>query len=95
MSCPGLVHFNSVKRILRYLKGTLDYSLTFEAKDDTDTSIHGLADASWTVRVTASKSTSGYVFQHGNPTVSWKAKRQTIAALSCSEVEYVSSCLAA
>ena len=95
MSCPGQVHFQGVKRILRYLKGTLHYGLKFEAKDEADISIQGFADADWAGDVSTRKSTSGYIFQLGNATVSWKAKKQTIVALSSTEAEYVSSCLAA
>ena len=95
MSCPGQVHFQGVKRILRYLKGSLHYGLKFEAKDKTDISIQGFEDADWAGDVTTRKSTSGYIFQLGNATVSWKTKKQTIVALSSTEAEYVSSCLAA
>ena len=79
---------------MRHLKGTLDYGLKFEAKDQADISIQGLADADWAGDVATCKSTSGYVFQLGNATVSWKTKKQAIVALSSTEAEYVSACLA-
>ena len=82
ISCPGQAHFQGVKRILRYLKGTLHYGLKFEAKDKADISIKGYVDADWAGDVTTRKSTSGYIFQLGNVTVSWKTKKQTIIALS-------------
>ena len=94
MSNPGLEHFQGVKRILRYLKGTLDYGLKFEAQEKADITIQGFADADWAEDVTTRKSTSGYIFQLGKVTVSWKAKMQSIVALSSTEAEYVSSRLA-
>ena len=94
MSNPGIDHFKGVKRIFRYLKGTLDYGLKFEAQDQADVTIQGFADADWGGDITARKSTSGYILQLGNATVSWKIKKQTIVALSSTEAEYVSSCLA-
>ena len=94
MSSPELEHFQGVKRILRYLKGTLDYGLKFEAQDQAGITIQGFADADWAGDITTRKSTSGYIFQIGNATVSWKTKKQSIVALSSTEAEYVSSCLA-
>ena len=94
MSNPGLEHFQGVKRILRYLKGTLDYGRKFKAQEKADITIQGFADADWAGDVTTRKSTSGYIFQLGNTTVSWKTKKQSIVALSSTEAEYVSSCLA-
>ena len=91
ISNPGLEHFQGMKRILRYLKGTLDYGLKFEAQEKADIIIQGFADADWAGYVTTRKSTSGYIFQLGN---AWKTKKQSIVALSSNEAEYVSSCLA-
>ena len=54
--------------------------------------LHGFADANWAGDVTTRKSTSGYVFQIDESTVSWKSKRQSIVALSSTEAEYVSLC---
>lgn len=56
--------------------------------------LRGFADADWAGDVITRKSTSGYVFQIGNSTISWKSKRQSIVALSSTEAEYVSLCSA-
>ena len=45
--------------------------------------------------MTLRKSTTGYVFQLGNVTISWKSKRRTVVALSSTEAEYVALCAAA
>ena len=55
----------------------------------------GSADADWARDVSTRKSTTGYLFQIGNGTVSWKTRRQSIVELSSTEAEYVSlSCAA-
>ena len=59
MPCLGQVHFQGVKRILRYLKATLRFGLRFKPKDEADISIQGFADADWAGDVTTRKSTSG------------------------------------
>ena len=95
MSNPGQEHWLGIKRIFRYIKGTLDYSLKFEASSDEEFKLCGYADADWAGDVTSRKSTTGYVFQLGNATISWKSKRQTVVALSSTEAEYVALCAAA
>ena len=52
--------------------------------------LRGFADADWAGDVMTRKSTSGYVFQIGTSTISWKSKLQSIVALSLTEAEYVS-----
>ena len=95
MSNPGEEHFIGIKRVLRYLRGTTDFGLEFKAQDNMKINLHGYADADWAGDVSTRKSTTGYLFQIGNGTVSWKTRRQSIVALSSTEAEYVSlSCAA-
>ena len=79
---------------MRYLKGTLDYGLRFEAYDKGSVELHGYADADWAGDVDTRKSTSGFLFLIGNATISWRTKKQTVIALSSTEAEYVSLCSA-
>ena len=46
MSNPSLDHWQGVKRIFRYLKGTLDYCLTFDG-NDASLKLQGYSDANW------------------------------------------------
>ena len=89
MTKPGNEHWTGVKRVLRYINGTLNYSLKFQSTKTSVVNLNGFADADWAGDVDTRKSTSGYVFQIGSSTVSWSSKRQTMVALSTTEAEYV------
>ena len=89
MASPTKDHWIAIKRILRYLKGTLNYGLKF-SEDKDDIQVIGFADADWAGDINSRCSTSGYVFQIGNCTVSWSSKKQATIAKSSTEAEYVS-----
>ncbi|KAL4196346.1 hypothetical protein AMTRI_Chr04g245730 [Amborella trichopoda] len=86
-------HWKAVKRILRYLKGTMNNTLTY--KGETKIAIERYSDASYRADPDDAKSTSGYVFMLGGGAVYWKSKKQDIVALSTMESEYVACCQAA
>ena len=89
MNKPGLQHVKGVKRVLRYIKGTLNYGIRFDKSSDADFKLYGFSDADWAGDVNTRKSTSGYICRIGGATISWKSKRQSIVALSSTEAEYV------
>jgi hypothetical protein len=89
---PGPAHWTAVKRILRYLKGTSDWGLLFNPKDDT---LVGYSDADWAGDPDSRKSTTGYLFTIGGVPVSWKSKKQATVALSTAEAEYMALSTAA
>ena len=88
------VNWSDVKRIFRYIKGTLDFGLKFEASHENQFNLHGYSDADWEGDLSTRKSTFGYIFRLGGATISWKSKRQTVVALSSTEAEYIALCLA-
>jgi hypothetical protein len=79
MSRVGHSHWMTVKRILRYLKGTLDSKSCLGGKD---VSLRGYCDADWGGDANERCSTMGYVYFVGVKAVSWNYKRQTTIALS-------------
>ena len=87
MSDPSEHHWRGIKRVLRYLKGTLQYGIIQFLGSDVQ--LIGFADADWAGDLDTRCSTSGYVFQVGNATVSWNSKRQKTVARSSTEAEYV------
>ncbi|KAL4183089.1 hypothetical protein AMTRI_Chr11g153450 [Amborella trichopoda] len=92
-SNSGEEHSKAVKRILKYLKGTMNYALTY--KGGTEVAIEGYSDASYLADSDNVKSTSGYVFMLERGAISWNTKKQDIVALSTMESEYVACYLAA
>ena len=84
---PTKDHWTAVKRIMRYLRGTMDLGLQYVRNDEK--SCEGYSDADWAGDTNDRKSTSGYVFQIAGAPISWRSKRQNCVALSTAEAEYV------
>ncbi|UYV61670.1 hypothetical protein LAZ67_1005806 [Cordylochernes scorpioides] len=80
---PREVHMNGLKRILRYLKGTVNYELIYSRGDS---SIVTYTDASWD-RTADARSYSGFVIEMGNNLLNWKSNKQRNVALSTAESE--------
>ena len=95
MTKPGPQHWQGIKRVLRYVKGTTNYGLYFDCSKNESFSLYGYSDADWAGDISTRKSTSGYSFTLGGAKISWKSKRQSIVALSTTEAEYVALCHAA
>ena len=89
---PGPQHWKAVKRILRYLKHTLEMSLKC---NPTSMKLIGFSDADWAGDLDSRRSTTGYLFKFGDFPVCWKSKRQPTVALSTAEAEYMSLASAA
>lgn len=90
-TCYTNIHFQHAKRILRYLKGTIDQSLIFK-KGNLD--IKGFCDADWGNNLIDGKSYTGYLFMLSEGAISWESKKQASVSLSSTEAEYVSICQA-
>ncbi|GJS34883.1 retrovirus-related pol polyprotein from transposon TNT 1-94 [Tanacetum coccineum] len=86
MAEPGREHWEAVKRILRYVKGTSDVALCF---GDSDLTIKGYVDSDYAGDLDGSKSTTWYVFTLSGGTISWVSKLQSVVAMSTTEAEYV------
>ena len=86
LSQPTDVHWEAVKRILRYIKGTLHTGLKFRRSSFTGISI--FTDADWAGCVDDRLSTSGYAIFVGPNLVSWSSKKQPTVSRSSTEAEY-------
>ena len=88
-SKPTKAHLNAAKQVLRYLKGTIHYGITY-CKSFKPLQLSGFSDSDWGSSEDR-KSISGYCFslyEHG-PLISWKSKKQQTVALSSCEAEYM------
>ncbi|KAK3006344.1 hypothetical protein RJ639_017493 [Escallonia herrerae] len=74
MDKPQISHLNAAKRILRYVKGTLEYGLRYKKSDSFILS--GFVDADWAGDVNDRRSTTGYCFDTGSAAISWCSKKQ-------------------
>jgi hypothetical protein len=81
---PGKEHWQLLKRITRYVKGTLALGLSYKAGT---TDITGFPDASWADNLDDRKSTGAYLFFIGSCLVSWSSKKQGYIALSTNNAE--------
>ncbi|XP_019195215.1 PREDICTED: uncharacterized protein LOC109188989 [Ipomoea nil] len=79
-------HWGLVKRVLRYIKGTLDYGLWLSPSSST--SIHAYSDSDWAGFPIDRKSTSGFAVYLGTNLISWLSKKQRTVARSSTEAEY-------
>jgi hypothetical protein len=86
-NCFDRTHWLAAKRILRYLAGTIQYSLCFHKSRNWF--LNAFTDADWANDVTDRKSYTGYVIRLGNDTVNWESRKQRCVALSSTEAEYL------
>lgn len=86
LSNPGREHWNAVKWILRYLKGTSDLKLCFGGEKPI---LFGYCDSDMAGDIDSRKSTSGYLIKLAGGAISWQSKLQRCVALSTTEAEFI------
>lgn len=84
---PGKAHWIAAKRILRYLKATIDAKLQYSMEEPSDFS--AFCDADWASNIDDRRSCSGHVFMSQGGAISWSSRRQPTIALSTTEAEYM------
>jgi hypothetical protein len=91
---PSSEHRTGAKRILRYLKGTLNYGLKFIAgSSDLGTAkVEIYSDANWAEDKDTRKSRSGMVVMINGTPVIWHSRVQPIIAMSTCESELIALC---
>ncbi|XP_047323523.1 secreted RxLR effector protein 161-like [Impatiens glandulifera] len=87
MSRPGKEHWQAVKRIFRYLRGTSDVGLIYGSNNQC--LVTGYSDLDYAVDIDGRRSMTGYVYTLGDSVVSWKATLQSTVTLSTTEAEYM------
>jgi hypothetical protein len=88
-SAPKQIHLVFVKRIFKYLKGTMTYGLWYPRNQNFQLTAY--SDADWANYVDERKSTSGGAFSLGDSLVAWISKKQGSISLSTIEVEYIAT----
>lgn len=80
-----------LKRVLRYIKGTINIKLVYRRIDNNYKEIlTGYVDADWANNEVDRRSTTGCLFKlYDNCTVTWITRRQNSVATSSTEAEYM------
>ncbi|GJZ06417.1 ribonuclease H-like domain-containing protein [Tanacetum coccineum] len=86
MHDPRDPYFTALKRILRYVRGTIDHGLQLHVSSTSQLTAYTYAD--WTGCPVTRRSTSGYCVFLGDNLLSWSAKRQVTLSRSSAEAEY-------
>ena len=86
---PGEEHWSYLKRILRYIKGTVEMKMFFRSTEDV---LLAYSDADYANDTIDRKSISGFTIEVFGCTVSWSSKKQNCITLSSTEAEYVALC---
>ena len=86
LSNPGREHWNAVKCIMRYLRGTSSLKLCF---GNEKLFLVGYTDSDMAGDVDSRRSTSGYLITFGGGAVAWQSKLQKCVALSTTEAEFI------
>lgn len=87
-SCPMEEHWVHLKRVLRYIRGTLDFGLEFRGNNEAPI-MEAFCDADWANDPVDRRSLTGYVFRVHGCTVGWLTRKQPTVSLSSTEAELV------
>ncbi|CAM8895779.1 unnamed protein product [Rhodiola kirilowii] len=85
-SNPSTHHWEAIRRVLKYLRGTMNYGLVYAGFPSV---LEGYTDASWIINLEEHSSTSGWVFLLGGGAISWASKKQTCITSSTMESEFI------
>ncbi|CAL1387962.1 unnamed protein product [Linum trigynum] len=85
-SCPSREHWNTIERVMRYLKRTANLGIHYQRFTAV---LEGYSDVDWNTLSDDSKTTSGYIFNIVRGAVSWKSKKQTILVQSTMKSEMI------
>ncbi|KAL2231405.1 UNVERIFIED_CONTAM: Retrovirus-related Pol polyprotein from transposon TNT 1-94 [Sesamum indicum] len=90
MSNPGPPHWEALKWLLRYLRGSENVGIKF-SKHSAHAHLIGYVDSNYANDRDSRKSTTSYMFTFFNSCISWKSQLQHIVALSTTEAEYIAT----
>ncbi|XP_047252241.1 secreted RxLR effector protein 161-like [Capsicum annuum] len=89
MHCDSELHLKVAKRVIRYIKGTINYGVKFQKNPNQK--LLGYSDSDWAGSVDGMKSTSGYCFSLSSKIFLWCTKKKDIVAQSTTEAEFMAA----
>ena len=90
MEKPTVMHQNAAKRILRYIKGTLEFGLVYTKNSDNNI-LSGFSDSDLSGHMDDRRSTGGIAFYLNESLVTWVSQKQRCVALSSCEAEFMAA----
>ena len=86
MHDPRESHLAALKRLLRYVRGTVGFGLVLHRSPTSELVVY--TDADWAGCPDTRRSTFGYAVFLGGILVSWSSRRQPVVSRSSAEAEY-------
>ena len=86
MQTPHESHWKASKRILHYVRGTVQFAIHYSSGGTP--LLVGFTDSDWASDLDDWNSIVGYVFSLGFRPVTWACKKEQVISLSSTEVEY-------
>jgi len=84
---PGKTHWNALKHMLTYVKGMMNYEITYKGGGDLEPI--GYINSNYAGCKDTRRSTEGNIFIIAGGLISWECKRQDMVTLSMVEVEFM------
>ncbi|WCJ34767.1 Retrovirus-related Pol polyprotein from transposon TNT 1-94 [Euphorbia peplus] len=94
MERPTMLHLNAAKRVLRYVKGTLNFGLVYK-EGRGNYLLSGFSDSDLAGNIDDRKSTGGMAFYLDDRLITWISQKQRCVALSSCEAEFMAATAAA
>lgn len=89
MENPTHNHMNAVKRVLRFVKGTMDFGVHY--KRNGGSILEAFSDSDYAGDLNSRRSTSSYALFLSDTVISWSSKKQPVVTLSTTEAEFVAA----
>jgi len=86
LQTPTVADLARLKRVLRYIKGTINLGLFIHSQSSLH--LYGFSDADWAGCTETRRSTTGFCTYIGSNLISWGAKKQSTVSRSSTEAEY-------
>jgi histone deacetylase 1/2 len=88
LHAPTTTHWSAVKRILRYIQGTINLGLKLVKSGSL--MVSAFSDADWAGCIDNRRSTGGFAVYLGDNLISWTTRKQATVSRSSTEAEYKS-----